>query len=128
MRQEAETHAEEDIRRKELIEARNTADNAVYTAEKALRDLGDKVPDDVKTQVDEKTAEVRQVMESEDAETIRKATEELFQVVQQIGASAYEGAGPEVGETGADPEAEPTDESDSDGDDEDVVDGEFRNV
>jgi molecular chaperone DnaK len=51
MRKEAEAHAEEDIRHKELIEARNTADNTVYTAEKLLRDMGDKVPDDLKVRL-----------------------------------------------------------------------------
>lgn len=125
MRQEAEAHAEEDRQRKELIEARNAADNAVYTAEKALRDLGDKVPDDVKTQVEEKTANVRQVMESEDTEAIRSATEELSQVIQQIGASAYQQAGPEVGEAGVGPENGGEDEGSGD---EDVVDGEYRDA
>ena len=63
MRKEAEAHAEEDRRRKELIEARNYADNAVYTAEKVLRDLGDKVPGDLKSQVEDQVAKVRQVDE-----------------------------------------------------------------
>ncbi len=122
MRQEAEVHAEEDRKRKELIEARNTADNAVYTAEKALRDLGDKVPADVKSKVEAQVSNVRQVMDSNDADTIRKATEELFQVIQQIGAAAYQQDGPEVGQPQPGPEPGP------DSGDEDVVDGEFRNV
>jgi molecular chaperone DnaK len=125
MRQEAEAHADEDRRQKELIEARNTADNAIYTAEKALRDLGDKVPDDVKAEVEEKVSGVRQVMSGEDAPAIRSATDDLFQVIQKIGASAYQQSGPEVGG------AEPGPESDSEKevpDEEDVVDGEFRNV
>ncbi len=122
MRQEAEVHAEEDRKRKELIEARNTADNAVYTAEKALRDLGDKVPAEVKSQVEAQVSNVRQVMDSNDADTIRKATEELFQVIQQIGAAAYQQDGPEVGQPQPGPEPGP------DSGDEDVVDGEFRNV
>ncbi len=63
MRKEAEAHADEDQRRKELIEARNQADNTVYTAEKALRDLGDKVPGELKSQVEDEVAKVRQVAE-----------------------------------------------------------------
>ena len=53
MRKEAEAHADEDKRRKELIEARNNADNAVYSAEKVLRDLGDKVPGELKSEVED---------------------------------------------------------------------------
>jgi molecular chaperone DnaK len=125
MRQEAEAHADEDLRRKELIEARNTADNAIYTAEKALRDLGEKVPAEVKTEVEEKVSGVRQVMSGEDAQAIRSATDDLFQVVQKIGASAYQQSGPEVGGTEPAPESEGEKEGP---DEEDVVDGEFRNV
>jgi molecular chaperone DnaK len=127
MSKEAEAHAEEDTHRKELIEARNAADNAVYAAEKALRDLGDKVPADLKSNVEDHVAKVREVMDSEDAESIKRATEALNEVIQQIGAAAYQQAGPEVGTPGegepdAGPESAPGDE------DEDVVDGEFRNV
>jgi molecular chaperone DnaK len=135
MRKDAETHTEEDRKRKDLIEARNAADNAVYTAEKALRDMGEKVPADVKTQVEEHVTKVRGVMNNEDATVIRHETEELFRVVQQIGAAAYqqeapggaapggegsgsEGDGGEGGDSGSGPG--------SDG--EEVVDGEFRNV
>jgi len=129
MRKDAEQHAEDDRKRKELIEARNTADNAVYTAEKALRDLVDKVPADVKTQVDEHVAKVRGVMNSDDAEAIRRETEELYRVVQQIGAAAYQqgtpgeaapGGDAEGGDSGPGPDGGPGGEE--------VVDGEFRNV
>ena len=64
--------------RKELIEARNKADNAVYTAEKVLRDLGDKVPAEMKSEVEDQVQpRCAQAMNSDDAERIRKATEEL---------------------------------------------------
>ena len=63
MRQEAETNVEDDRLRKELIEAKNNADNAVYTAEKAMRDLGDKVPADIKSQVEDGVAKVREALE-----------------------------------------------------------------
>ena len=62
MRKDAEAHADEDRRRKELIEARNNADNLAYSAEKVLQDLGDKVPADLKKQVEDKIAKVREVM------------------------------------------------------------------
>src|SRR4030042_3407521 len=125
MRREAEVHADEDKKRKELIEARNTADNAIYTAEKAVRDFGDKVPADTKRKVEAEVANVTKTLESDDAAAIKNATEQLFQVVQQIGASVYQQSGPAAGPTpgseqpGSEGEQKP-------GGDEDVVDGEFR--
>ena len=90
MRQDAESHAEDDRKRKDLIEARNQADNAVYTAEKALREFGDKVPSEVKSEVEAKSAEVKKAAESDNVETIKAATESLGQVIQKIGASVYQ--------------------------------------
>jgi molecular chaperone DnaK len=128
MRKEAEAHADEDRRRKELIEARNTADNSVYAAEKVLKDLGEKVPADLKSKVEEQVTKVRGVMSGEDVENIRKETDALNQVVQQIGASAYQQPPDQTqapeGEAGSGPGpgSGPTEGG------EDVVDGEFRNV
>jgi molecular chaperone DnaK len=127
MRREAEAHADEDLKRKELIEARNTADNAIYTAEKAVRDFGDKVPADTKSKVEAEVANVKKALESDDAGTIKKATEQLFQVVQQIGASVYQQSGPAAGPATGGPEPGPDNEK-KPGGDEDVVDGEFRNA
>ncbi len=90
MRKDAEAHAEEDRRRKDLIEARNNADNTVYAGEKALRDLGDKVPAEIKAEVEAKSAEVREAAKGEDVEKIKAAVESLGQTIQKIGASVYE--------------------------------------
>ncbi len=90
MRKDAEAHAEDDRKRKDLIEARNQADNAVYTAEKALREFGDKVPSEVKSEVEAKSAEVKKAAESDNVEAIKAATESLGQVIQKIGASVYQ--------------------------------------
>jgi molecular chaperone DnaK len=125
MRQDAEAHAEEDRQRKELIEVRNTADNTVYTAEKALRDLGDKVPGEIKSKVEDQVAQVRAVMNNEDVEAIRTATQSLSEVIQQIGAAAYQQQQPEADPGG---EAPPPPDGQSGPADEDVVDGEFRNL
>ena len=126
MRREAELHADEDKKRKEMIEARNTADNAIYTAEKALRDFGDKVPADIKSKVEAEVANVKKTLESDDAAAIKSATEQLFQVVQQIGANVYQQGGPEAGPSGGG-EAPGPDADQKPGGDDDVVDGEFRN-
>ena len=90
MRKDAEEHAEEDAKRKDLIEARNTADNTAYGAEKAIKDLGDKLPDKVKTEVEAAVADVRKVLESDNVDEIKAATEKLNEVVQKIGASVYQ--------------------------------------
>ncbi len=90
MRKDAEAHAEEDRKRRELIEARNHADNTVYAAEKALREFGDKVPADVKREVETKVTEVKKAAEGDDAAVIKAAAEALGQAVQKIGVSVYE--------------------------------------
>jgi molecular chaperone DnaK len=133
MKHDAEVHAEEDRKRKELIEVRNQADNMVYTAEKALRDLGDKVPAEVKSKVDAEVAKVKQVRDKENTEEIRKASDSLAQVIQQIGASVYQQQGPAAGGS-TPPPPPPGPEGGSDGgpssgsNGDDVVDGEFRNA
>ena len=130
MRKEAEAHAEEDRQHKELVEAHNLADNSVYTAEKTLRDLGDKIPQDLKSKVEEGVASVRKVMDSDDSDAIRKATDELMQVVQQLGAAAYQQPGGPQAAAGEGEDQGPQPGSGEDGDEggEDVVEGEFRNV
>ena len=125
MRREAELHADEDKKRKELIEAKNNADNAVYTAEKALRDYGEKIPADTRSKVEAEVANVKKAMEGSDVESMKRATDQLFQVVQQIGATMYQESGPQAGAPG--PEAGP-EQGQRPGGDEDVVDGEFRNA
>jgi molecular chaperone DnaK len=121
MRKDAEVHAEEDRKRRELIEARNNADNTVYAAEKALRDFGEKVPADTRADVEAKVANVKSAAQGEDVAAIKSATEELGQAIQKIGASVYQ-QGPNVGGDGAgaadtdpNPEAGP-----------DVVEGEVK--
>ena len=128
MRQDAEAHAEEDRKRKALIEARNNADSLAYSAEKVLKDLGDKVPADMRTKVEDGVAKVRSVLDSEDLEAIQKASDELNEVVQQVGAAAYQQEGPVAGAPGEEPAEEGPAESAEEADDEDVVEGEFRDA
>jgi molecular chaperone DnaK len=118
MRKDAEANAGEDRKRKELIEVRNQADNTAYAAEKALKEFGDKVPAEVKSEIDAGVAEVRQVAEGDDPEAIKQATEKLGQLIQKIGASVYENPQAEA----ASSESEPGDSSDEG----EVVDGEVK--
>jgi molecular chaperone DnaK len=117
MRREAEQHAAEDARRKEEVEVRNSADTLAYTAEKTLRDYGDKVPADIKQEVDAKIASVKSALQGKDVNAIRKAMQELSQAMQKIGASVYQQPGqpPPGGEKPG-------------GGEEGTVEGEFREV
>jgi len=90
MAKEAEAHAEEDKKKKELIEARNVADALVYTAEKSIKDAGDKLLADVKTEVEEKIKLAKEKIAGEDLEAIKKATDELGQALQKIGSAMYQ--------------------------------------
>jgi molecular chaperone DnaK len=86
---DAQAHAEEDRRNRERIETRNEADNLAYQSEKALRDAGDKVPADVKTDVEEKVAAVRDALKTDDTEKIRSAADALRQSSIKIGEAMY---------------------------------------
>ena len=120
MKREAEVHAAEDAKKKEEVETRNAADNLVYTAEKALRDQGDKVPSDLRQQVEGKIAAVRSALQGQDIAYLRRTVQELSEVLQRVGAAVYQqqagppppgGEGPSGGEPG-----------------EGTVEGEFREV
>ncbi len=89
MKKEAEMHAEEDRKKKELIEARNTADSIIFNTEKILKENADKIPADIKKEVEGKLEELKKVKDSEDAEAIKKAIEEMNQAVQKIGQAMY---------------------------------------
>jgi molecular chaperone DnaK len=85
MRADADAHAADDAKRKELIEAKNIAEQMVYTAEKAVKDAGDKAPEDVKKEVSEKAEAVKAARNGEDLAAIKAATEALSQSLSKIG-------------------------------------------
>jgi molecular chaperone DnaK len=122
MRKDAESHADEDRKRKELIEVRNQADNTAYTAEKALREFGEKVPAEVRSDIEAKTAAVREAAPGDDVEKIRSATEALGQAIQKIGASVYE-APPAAGDASADGGGQGPASGETEGE---VIDGEVK--
>jgi len=119
---ESELHAEDDRRRKEEIETRNQADNMAYSAEKTLKELGDKVPDETKSDIEAKIASLREALNGSDIEEIKRQSDALTEAVQQMGAAAYQQEGPT-----SPPEGGPGPEQDG-GDDAETVDGEFREV
>ncbi len=125
MRKEAEAHAEEDRKHKELIEVRNHADNLIYTTEKTLRDFADKIPADKKTQAEDAVRKLRGVMDGADVEAIKRESDALGNILQSLGASMYQTPGAGEAGPGAGPQTDnggPT----TPGSDDDVVEGEFK--
>lgn len=89
---EAETNAEEDKKKQEEIEIRNNADSMIYTAEKTLEDLKDKISDDEKSNIEKLVSELREELPKDDITSIKEKTDELTKVVQEIGAKIYQEA------------------------------------
>lgn len=90
MAKEAEAHAEDDTKKKELVEAKNIADSLVYTAEKSMKDAGDKIKEDLKKEVEEKVKEAKEAISSDDLEKIKTMTDELGKTLQKIGPAMTE--------------------------------------
>lgn len=107
MRKDAEAHADEDAKKKEAVETKNVAEQMAYTAEKALKDAGDKVPAEVKTDVESKIANVRSLLAGSDKEALQKAAEELSTSMSKIGeamSAAQASEAPATPETAKDTE------------------------
>ena len=102
MVRDAESHAEEDRSRRDEVEARNEADNAAYTAEKTLRDLGDKVTGDVKSDVETKIADVRAALATDDVERIRSSRDALQQAMFKVSEQLYSAGGAGASSDGSD--------------------------
>jgi len=121
---EGEQHAEEDGRRREEVETRNRADSLAYTAEKTLKDLGDKVDPADRSRVETSVNEVREALKGQDVEGVRRSAQQLEQVVQEMSQKAYQTAEPGApggaADAGSQAEQVPSDEE--------VVEGEFEEV
>jgi molecular chaperone DnaK len=114
MKKEAEEHADEDKQKKEVIEARNMADSLIYTAEKTIKDAGDKVDSNLKSDVEQKIQALKDVKDKEVLEEIKTQTEGLSKSLQELGAAMYkqaEEAKPEAEKSGEETKEEkPTEE------------------
>ncbi|HEY7779332.1 MAG TPA: molecular chaperone DnaK [Ktedonobacterales bacterium] len=129
MVRDAESHAEEDRRHRDEVEARNEADSSAYAAEKTLRDIGDKITADVKTDIESKIADVRSALSTDDVERLRSSKEALQQALykasEQIYASAGAGGASDGGDAGGAPGG---DGASGTHPDENTVEGEFKEV
>jgi molecular chaperone DnaK len=123
MVRDAEAHADEDRKKREVIEARNHADSMVYSTEKSLKEFGDKIDAVEKGTIENKVAELKKVMEGEDAEAIKKATDELAQSAHKLAEAMYAKTGGAEGEAAGAEQA-----GGSKPKDDNVVDADFEEV
>ncbi|MBC7871640.1 MAG: Hsp70 family protein, partial [Chitinophagaceae bacterium] len=124
MVKEAEKHAAEDAKRKESAEVKNQAESTIFSAEKLLRDYGDKLPEDAKKRTNELIEALRLAESGDDVDAIRSASDALTQHIQTLGGSMYQqgadagdGSTPNGGDTGS---GKPQDEN--------VIDAEFTDA
>jgi molecular chaperone DnaK len=125
MVRDAEQHAAEDARRREEVELKNRADSLAYQAERMLGDAGDRLPSEVKLELESQIQETRRALDANDASAIRRSIESLEQTLQRAGQAAYASAGAE-GSSGAGTGAPAG--SATGGSDPGTVEGEFREV
>jgi molecular chaperone DnaK len=105
MVKEAEAKKEEDKKKEELIMARNMADTLCYTAEKSLKDAGDKVPEDTRKEIEEKVKKLREVMQTAEKSELETLTKELSEALQKIGEHLYKsGETPNTGSSSTESE------------------------
>ena len=123
---EAEMHAEEDKKKQEEIEVRNNADSMIYTSEKTLEDLKDKISDDEKSNIEKLVGELREIISGDDIAAIKDKTEELTKVVQEIGAKIYQEAqAAQQAQQGAEGQANPNQDPNTNQDD-DTIDADYE--
>ena len=129
MTRDAEAHAEEDKKRKELVEAKNSGDSMIYATEKSLKEVGDKVDAETKSKVEEGIEKLKKALETDDVDAIKTANEELTQASHKLAEIMYsqasqqqqqaDAAGDAGGDAGGDAEKK---------DDDDVVDADYEEV
>ena len=129
MKRDADAHADEDKSRKELIEAKNQADSMIYSTEKSLKEVGDKVDDDTRKKVDDAIAKLKKSVETDDTAAIKADIEALTQASHKLAEIMYSQAA--SGQPGAGPEGPAAGDAGTGGDkndDDDVVDADFEEV
>jgi len=123
---DAELHADDDKKKRELVDARNHADGLIYSSEKSIKEMGDKIEEETKTNVESAIASLKSVMEGEDTEEIKRLSEELTQASHKLAEAMYQQASQtqeQPGEAG-----EGSTDQDAGASDDDVVDADFEEV
>ena len=126
MVRDAEEHAEEDRKQRERVEIRNAAENAAFAAEKLIQDNADKIPAEMKTEIEGKIAAVRSAMAEDDPDKVKSTMDDLNTALQAVGQVVY---GQDGAQASASDAPNPSSGSSADGDDDErTVEGEFREV
>ncbi len=126
---DAELNADEDKKKRELVDARNQADTLIYSTEKSIKDLGDKVDDATKSSVAAASANLKKAMEGEDTKEIKRLSEELTQISHKLAEAMYKQASQaDDQQAGAQPGGEGTAQTGPSAPEEDVVDADFEEV
>jgi len=126
MIREAEEHAEEDRRKRELIEARNQADSIIYATEKALKEYGNKVSDAERGEIQTAIDDLKKAMQGENVQEIRDKITKLSQVSQKLGQAVYQKASQEQGQEGAATGSQKKEEGEKGGKEEDITDADYK--
>ena len=121
MVQDAESHAEDDKKRRELIEVRNAADSMIYTTEKNVGEYGDQIPEEDKATIETDLAALKEAMEGEDSEAIKEATATLTQSSMKLGEAMYKASQEESDD-------DPMSDGQAEAPEDDVVDADFEEV
>jgi molecular chaperone DnaK len=127
MVKEAELHSSEDRAKREEVEVRNQADHMIHQAEKIIKDNADKIPDDVKTEVNTKLDALKSAAKGSDTNALKRQMDEFNEALQKIGQHIYQGAGAGGGASSASAESDGHDGGEKKKD-EDVVDADYREV
>ena len=125
---EAEVHAEEDRNRRDLVEARNQADSLIYSTERTMKDMGDKLDAKTRQDIEAQIEKVRKTMEGEDQQAIKQEMEQLTQISHKVAEEAYKRAAEQQGGGAAEGAAGQTGSDAQGAADEDVVDADFEEV
>ncbi|MDP6706649.1 MAG: molecular chaperone DnaK [Alphaproteobacteria bacterium] len=128
MVQEAEAHAEEDQKRRELVETRNQAEALIHSTEKTMSDLGDKVPEAEKTAIEAEIKSLREALEADDQAQMKSRIESLVQASMKLGEAAYQQSQAEAAEAAAGSEDAGPEPAEADDGGDDVVDADFEEV
>jgi molecular chaperone DnaK len=128
MRKEAESHAEEDRKRRETVEIRNQADTLISVSEKTLKDAGDKAKPEDRTAVETAVKELKEVKDKDDVEPIRTKMQALSDIIQKVGAAMYEQGQPAAGTPGETGTAAETGDGSKPASEQGAVDAEYKEV
>ncbi|MBU4119227.1 MAG: Hsp70 family protein, partial [Proteobacteria bacterium] len=125
MQKDAEAHADEDRKRKEIVETKNQADSMIYATEKSMKDLGDKVDSETKNKVQVEIDSLKKLLESDDVEAIKKGLESLTQASHKLAEMMYAQATKDKATEGGEGGGQ---SGETKKDDDDVVDADFEEV